>query len=437
MENWKTYTISQTGTVITGKTPSSNTPKHFGNIMPFVTPTDFKNYIKSIFTADRYISELGINSNKTRIIPPNSVLVTCIGSDMGKVAINKVACLTNQQINSIILDKTLADKDFVYYALTSKYEFLSTLARGGSTMPIINKSQFERISIFLPPITEQRRIAEILSSLDDKIELNRQMNATLEAMAKALFKAWFVDFEPVRANLEGRPSASASVEIAKLFPAEFDGDLPKGWRIVMFWDLFSFVVDNRGKTPPLSLQGIKLLESFQISCENPFPDFSNTSKQKFVSEGIYNSLKWFRTKHPQHLDILCATVGAGLPKWCFTPSKISFGLAQNAVAFRTNDKITSPFFAKCLMDTDDFLWNFNSRIVTTAQPSIKVGPLKAIPIILPPRDLIRCFDKVTIPIYTKLEQIYYQNQMLTELRDSLLPRLISGKIRVDEAEKML
>lgn len=229
MGNWKTYKLGEIGSVITGKTPSSNTPKHFGDVMPFVTPTDFKNYIKNIFNADRYISEIGVTSNKTRIIPKGSVLVTCIGSDMGKVAINKVPCLTNQQINSIVLNEKLADKDFVYYALNSKYELLKTLARGGSTMPIINKSQFERVEVSFPPIKEQKAIAKILSSLDNKIELNRRTNETLEAVARALFKAWFVDFEPVRANMENRLSESASPEIAKLFPSEFENGIPKNW----------------------------------------------------------------------------------------------------------------------------------------------------------------------------------------------------------------
>ena len=97
----------------------------------------------------------------------------------------------------------------------------------GATMPNLNTSVVSSVPFALPPVTEQKKIAEVLGALDDKIELNRRMNATLEATARALFKAWFVDFEPVHANLENRPSASASPEIAKLFPSDFENGIPK------------------------------------------------------------------------------------------------------------------------------------------------------------------------------------------------------------------
>jgi type I restriction enzyme S subunit len=326
------------------------------------------------------------------------------------------------------------DSRFLYYLVTSQ-EFTDYLVSKaeGSAYPAVNPNVFSNADVLVPDYEEQKAIAKILSSLDDKIELNRRMNETLEAIARALFKAWFVDFEPIRANMENRPSESASPEITKLFPSEFENGIPKGWTITKFGELFSLVVDNRGKTPPLSSDGYKLLEGYQIFCDKPFPDFSNSEKQKFVSEEVFNSLKWFRTKHPQYLDILCATVGT-LPKWCFAPSQVDFGIAQNVVALRTNKELASPYFAKCLMNTDNFLWNFNSRIVTTAQPSIKVGPLKDILIILPTKSLIIEFDKIAQPIYSHLQQIFNQSQTLAEIRDSLIPRLISGKIPVSKIE---
>src|SRR5690606_35143703 len=93
----------------------------------------------------------------------------------------------------------------------------------------LSTSSIKDSELTIPPLKEQRAVARILSAFDDKIELNRRMNATLEEMARALFKAWFVDFEPVHANREGRPSTSASPEIAKLFPSEFENGIPKGW----------------------------------------------------------------------------------------------------------------------------------------------------------------------------------------------------------------
>ena len=129
-------------------------------------------------------------------------MVSCLGSDMGKAAVAGRTSITNQQINSIVVDSG-DDPLFVYYSLSVRKAEIRSAA-SGSAQPILNKTAFGRLAILLPPQDEQRAIAHILGTLDDKIELNRRMNETLEAMARALFKSWFVDFDPVRAKAEGR-----------------------------------------------------------------------------------------------------------------------------------------------------------------------------------------------------------------------------------------
>ncbi|MEO6760005.1 MAG: restriction endonuclease subunit S, partial [Saprospiraceae bacterium] len=171
--------IGDLGNVITGKTPSSSNPEHFGQKVPFVTPTDFGSYSKNVFNSSRFLSESGVQAIGKRLLPKDSILVSCIGSDMGKVVMNKVRCATNQQINTIIPNPKVIDPDFLYYKMVSLYTLLKNMATGGSTMPIVNKTDFENIEIECPPLPIQRRIAAILTALDDKIELNRRMNATL------------------------------------------------------------------------------------------------------------------------------------------------------------------------------------------------------------------------------------------------------------------
>lgn len=179
--DWKEIKLAEIGTVITGKTPSSKNPDHFGDLVPFVTPTDFKNYHKQIFSAERYLSKKGREGLNRKVLPKNSIIVTCIGSDMGKVAINSVECVTNQQINSIIVNDEKVDANFLYYKMFNISEHLKQLARGGTTMPIVNKGIFEQISIQLPPLSVQKNIAETLSCLDQKIELNSKLNDNLAA----------------------------------------------------------------------------------------------------------------------------------------------------------------------------------------------------------------------------------------------------------------
>ena len=168
---WSYKTIKDLGKVVTGNTPSSKNPEYFGEITPFVTPTDFKNFGKLIIGANRYLSVEGSKAMKTRLLPKHSIIVTCIGSDMGKVAINSIECVTNQQINSIIPnDKSYVD--YLYYDLVYKYDYLRNIATGGSTMPIINKSRFEEIEILIPNSDVLENFQALMDSFNSKIEEN-------------------------------------------------------------------------------------------------------------------------------------------------------------------------------------------------------------------------------------------------------------------------
>ena len=147
--NWVNVEIKDFGNVVTGKTPSSNNPEDFGNEMPFVTPGDFKNYNKFVLGAERRLSEEGYSKLKNKILPKGSVIVTCIGSDMGKIAVVKNDCITNQQMNSIIVKETFYT-DFLYYHLNFVSDEIKGIAMGGSTMPMLSKSDFEKIEVMKP-----------------------------------------------------------------------------------------------------------------------------------------------------------------------------------------------------------------------------------------------------------------------------------------------
>ncbi|NPD86027.1 hypothetical protein HNS38_14735 [Lentimicrobium sp. L6] len=181
-DGWEWKTVSELGIVMTGNTPASKNPEEFGDKYPFVTPSDFKNYFKLILSSNRYISEEGFIKHQKRFIPENSVLVTCIGSDMGKVAITKTTCLTNQQINSFIPSNSRITTEFMYFYFKNIYDLLKNMATGGSTMPIINKSDFERINILVP---ERKIILDFTKQskkIDKKIEENLQEISILKLL---------------------------------------------------------------------------------------------------------------------------------------------------------------------------------------------------------------------------------------------------------------
>jgi type I restriction enzyme, S subunit len=148
-KNWTIINMKSYGNVITGKTPSSQNPKLFGDEMPFVTPSDFKNYGKYILGSERSLSYEGTNNLKNKVLKTNSIVVTCIGSDMGKIVINREECITNQQINSILVSQDYYT-NYLYYYLKSISTELKSMAMGGSTMPMINKTDFELIKALKP-----------------------------------------------------------------------------------------------------------------------------------------------------------------------------------------------------------------------------------------------------------------------------------------------
>ena len=177
--NWKEVKLGDIGNIITGSTPPTKNKEYFGNDCLFITPTDYKNCNKYISNSERGISLLGIEKLKNRLLPEGSVMVTCIAT-MGKVLINKLPAITNQQINSIIVDNKKFSADFIYYLLIHNSNKIKSIV-SGSAVPILNKKDFSNLIFELPPLAEQKRIASILSSFDDKIELNNKTNKILQS----------------------------------------------------------------------------------------------------------------------------------------------------------------------------------------------------------------------------------------------------------------
>ncbi|APY06918.1 hypothetical protein BWZ20_00770 [Winogradskyella sp. J14-2] len=181
-KGWEVRKVKDLGEVVTGNTPSKKYPEHYGNEVPFVTPTDFKNYGKHILNANRGLSNSGIEKYTKKIIPKNSVVVTCIGSDMGKVALCKTNCLTNQQINSLKTNHFL----YMYCFFVYNYSMLKMLAGAGTTMPIINKSRFEEIEVIMPTSTVLNSFEKNMSYLDEQIFNNTKENQSLTQLRDTL-----------------------------------------------------------------------------------------------------------------------------------------------------------------------------------------------------------------------------------------------------------
>src|SRR5699024_9889644 len=193
-DKWKKVKLGSLGDIITGKTPKTNDKENYGNDVLFLTPSDNMElrYIKDTI---RKLSLKGAETVQNKILPKESICVSCIGSQLGKVVITTEDTVTNQQINSIIPNDDV-DYKYLYYAMLLVGNKLNFLSKTSTAVPIINKTEFSNQEIYLPPLEEQKSIADLLSSFDDKIENNNAIIANLEEQAQAIFKSWFVDFEP-------------------------------------------------------------------------------------------------------------------------------------------------------------------------------------------------------------------------------------------------
>lgn len=389
MSEWKEYKLGELGTVITGKTPSSRNPEDWGEEMLFVTPSDYRNYRKYANDSERKLSTIGIERLKTKVLPPKSVLVTCIGSDMGKVVMSDACCITNQQINAII-PHTNIDNDFLYYKIVSIYDTLRIYGGDGTAVPIVNKNDFENIKVELPTnIDEQKRIASILSSLDDKIDLLNRENSTLEAMARTLFRQWFI--EEAKENWEEKPLSS-----------------------------FGKIVC--GKTPPKN-------ESKYFGGSVPFikiPDMHSSifvfnSEDSLTEEGkMYQSEK---TLPPGSIIVSCiATVGL---------------VVLNAKESQTNQQINSiiPYKEEYRYFLFLHLKNMYNELNAmasggTATLNLNTKNFSNIHITCPNRELLVEFNEQMQSLFRKIFCNEKQIIVLAKQRNELLPKLMSNEIAI-------
>jgi type I restriction enzyme S subunit len=396
MRSWRGCKLGELGIVLTGKTPSSKNPKDWGFEMPFVTPSDYKNYGKFALSSERNLSKNGISRLQNKVLPENSIMVTCIGSDMGKVAMNKIPVITNQQINSIITDSNIVDSDFLYYRLVSLYETLRIYGSDGTAVPIVNKTDFENLETELPPLEEQKAIAEVLSSLDDKIDLLHRQNQTLESLAGTLFRQWFIE--------------EAKEE----------------------WDDISLVKCCRKitkGTTPTTLKKQFVGSGINFIKVNCIDEKGNFLKDKFdfIDDETNELLNRSKLEKGDILYSIAGTIGRlAMVNDEILPANVNQALA----ILRVDKSVINPYFVKyCLLDKD-ITFELHSKIVHAVQPNLSLSEISNTLIPYPPKEILDNFSNQIEPIEEKINQNKEQIQTLENLRDTLLPKLLSGEGRV-------
>jgi type I restriction enzyme S subunit len=333
------------------------------------------------------------------------------------------------------LNTTLYVKDFKgndpgfisYHLRTIDFNSCSDKA----AVPGVNRNHLHELETAIPPIAEQKAIAHILGTLDDKIELNRKTNETLEAMAKSLFKAWFVDFDPVRSKVEGRPTGLPA-EISDLFPDSFEdselGEIPSGWGISCVNDLCEWV--SSGGTPSRSRKDFwenGNIPWFKTGELNDAPLLDSAEKINELALGN-SSCKYWEAGTILFAIYASPTVGRlGVLTESGTSNQAAAGLKAKGV-------IGTPFLRRTLLFSRDELQNI---AVGAAQQNINVQILKDHKVVAPGIPLATVYSKTISPLDEQQICLAKSTRELCLLRDALLPKLISGEIRIPDAEKML
>jgi len=377
MSELKKYKLGDVAQVIGGGTPSTTKEEYWNGEIGWLTPRDLTGYsYKYISKGERNITEEGLKNSSARLIPEGTVLMTS-RAPIGYLAIAGKELCTNQGFKSFIVDEDKINNEYLYYLLKSNIDRIKSLGTG-STFAEVSASILKSFEIEIPDTTTQKEIASILSSLDDKIELNLQMNQTLEAMAQAIFKEWFVNF-----NFPG-------------FDGELVDGLPKGWRKGNLGEMISF---KNGKTSP------ERNNDFQ------YPVYG--------SNGIIGYSENFNAV--ENISIV-GRVGSFCGSTYLSTKKC--WVTDNAIIAQSiNDY--SIFTYLTLLNL-----NLNNFRAGSGQPLLNQTILSAIPLNIPSPELLEEFENQTMPFFKKIELNLDTNKQLEDIRNTALPKLMSGNIEV-------
>jgi len=402
----------------------------FTNPMPTTNSGPYKVVAKDIhhgiidFKSARHTSEYAFRSQLTNKSRPrvNDILLTKDGS-IGRVAIcNHPTVCINQSV-ALLRSNGLIFPLFLKYLLLSPY-YQQKLADDaeGTTIKHIYITRVDKMEVAIPPLPTQQAIARVLRLLDDKIELNRQMNETLEAMARAIFKSWFVDFDPVRAKAEGRQPAGMDAETAALFPDRFEEvdrrEVPRGWGVVFLPEVFEI-------NPKRSLM------KDQIA---PYLDMQNVPTQG------HRPIDWIQRTFSSGTKFINGDTLLARITPCLENGKTIFVdfLNEGEVGWGSTEYIVlkpkpplPPEFGYLLARHEDFrshaILNMSGSSGRQRVPSECFDSYK---IVKPSDEIAEKFGEVVNPLIAIIKRYDEQSRTLAQIRDNLLPKLINGEIKV-------
>jgi restriction endonuclease S subunit len=324
-------------------------------------------------------------------------------------------CVLNQRVGCLrVKDTEFLDPTFLYFYTNYGPHIAYLRSRANSGVQVnLSTSAIKECEITIPNIKVQKAIASVLGALDDKIENNRRMNETLEEMARAIFKSWFVDFDPVHAKAAGNAPAHMDADTAALFPSSFGDDgLPVGWSVGTYGDAMSIYDSKR----------VPLSKPQRAKKQGVFPYYGATSCMDHVDEYLFDGVY-----------LLMGEDGSvvrenGTPFLQYVWGK--FWVNNHAHVLQGANGFSTEHLFCGLSDA-----NVTPYVTGAVQLKINQANMKRIPLVVPTQHILSAFSDSVLPFFDKRRLNFEENQTLSELRDTLLPKLMSGEIRVADAER--
>lgn len=412
MSEWKEVKLSDIGRIVGGATPSTKNPAYYDGKIPWITPKDLTDWNDvHISRGERSITEEGFNSSSCQMMPKGTVLFSS-RAPIGYVAIASNDLCTNQGFKSVVPNTSLIDSEFLYYSLLYNRERIKALG-SGTTFAEISGKVMADVVISIPSLATQQKIAAQLSEIDAKIANNRRICENLEAQAQALFKHWFIDFAPFKDG--------------KFVESEL-GMIPEGWRVGTLGEILKDIETGKRPKGGAESDGIPSIGAEKIE-RISYYDFSS---EKYISKEFFENMKRGKIKNG---DVLLYKDGAYTGKSTLFMNDFPYSecaVNEHVFLLRTEDSKWQCWLYLLLSYEPIRKYIHTLASSKAAQPGLNQVELQSVTILIPAIGVLDDFEDIISALFNPIISNLKENLRLTTLRDTLLPKLMSGGIDVNE-----
>ena len=411
--------LEVTEQIFSGGTPDTRKPEYWGGSIPWLSSGETRQ--KFIRNTEKKITQAGVDNSSTRLARKGDVVVAAAGQGYtrGQVSFCLIDTYINQSIVALRADIKKIAPLFLFYNLSSRYKELRQISDAHSSRGSLTTKLLADLNIPVPALEEQEEISKILSSLDFKIDLNHQMNKTFEEIGKAIFKHWFIDFE--FPDEEGKPYKSSGGEM--VYNEELRKEIPKEWKIEELPQVANVVDCLHIKKPSSEPSGNVLLQVYNFGRNENSIDLTD---KYTISDQDYQ--QWTENIEVAEGDILLTNAGL-VGAVARIPPNFKGAIGRNITAVRPTNVSQIYLFRYLLSEYGRREIERNTDTGTIFNV-LNVKGIRKIRVLVPPEKVLTEFDHLALPLRWAVENNLDQNVSCSQIRDLLLPRLMSGKIRV-------